>query len=206
MSSQPVPEVDAGPWLPQCVKPAHEGEEGFYGRAVREPPDTEAAQTTLGARDLPRVNARRDRAENRERMVEGAQVWWDEELPQPGAAEQAEAPAQKSSNPALAWLGATEEELDQAMEPASSSSQPPMLALENTPHQTPLPQELVSSQPLQNALLALPAPEDHPQEQQQQAANWGWQASWWGASSQPSDSWAQQEWHGQWWQQGSHQS
>ena len=138
--------------------------------------------------------------------MEGAQVWWDEELPQPGAAEQAEAPAQKSSNPALAWLGATEEELDQATEPASSSSQPPMLALEDIPRQTPSYHRLLSSQPPHNTLLALPAPEDHPQEQQQQAANWGWQASWRGASSQPSDAWAQAEWHGEWWQQGSHQS
>ena len=187
------------------MKPAHEGEEGFYGRAVREPPDTEAAQMMLGARDLPRVNARRDRAKNKERAEEGAQTWWDEEHPQPAAGGQAEAPAQKSSRPALAWLGATEEELDQAMEPASSSSQP-LLAWEDIPRQTASPQELVSSQAPPNALLALPASENHPQELQQQAAYWGWLASWWGASSQPSDSWSQQEWHGHWWQQGSHQS
>ena len=147
MSIQPVPEVDAGPWLPQCVKPAHEGAEGFYGRAVREPPDTEAAQMALGARDLPRVNARRDRAENRERIMERAQLWSDQELPRPGAAEQAEAPPRSSSQALLAWLGGPEEQLDQPMEPASSSSQPPMHALQKTPHQTPSPQELSSSQP-----------------------------------------------------------
>ena len=57
---QPSPQVDAGPWLPQCVKSVDEGKEGFYGRAVREPPDPEAAQRALGDRDLPRVNARRE--------------------------------------------------------------------------------------------------------------------------------------------------
>ena len=59
MNCQLFPQVDAGPWLPQCVKPVNEGEEGFYGRAVREPPDHQAAKRALGARDLPRINARR---------------------------------------------------------------------------------------------------------------------------------------------------
>ena len=42
------------------MKAVNEGEEGFYGRAVREPPDHEVAERVLGERDLPRVNARRE--------------------------------------------------------------------------------------------------------------------------------------------------
>ena len=52
-------QVDAGPWLPQCVQAEDEAAEYYYGRGVREPEDEQMTSKFLGPRDLPRVNAAR---------------------------------------------------------------------------------------------------------------------------------------------------
>ena len=50
-------QVDAGPWLPQCVQPPEQAAEYYYGRGAREASDWEMTAHFLGSRDLPRVNA-----------------------------------------------------------------------------------------------------------------------------------------------------
>ena len=54
-------QVDAGPWLPQCVQAPEEAAEYFWGRGAREPSDWETAAHQLGSRDLPRVDAAMER-------------------------------------------------------------------------------------------------------------------------------------------------
>ena len=61
MSFQPFFKVDAGPWLPQPVKTKDEGEAYFYGRGVREAPDTDVSVLRFADRDLPRTDVEKAR-------------------------------------------------------------------------------------------------------------------------------------------------
>ena len=57
----PFQQVDAGPHLPQCIKPPEEGKDYYWGRGVREAPDPEATSRAMGSTDLPCVNVVRER-------------------------------------------------------------------------------------------------------------------------------------------------
>ena len=64
VSFQPFLQVNAGPNLPQPTKTADQGQKYWYGRGVREPADIDMTVLSLGERDLPRVDTRRDRSDH----------------------------------------------------------------------------------------------------------------------------------------------
>ena len=64
--------MDAGPWLPQCVQAEDEAEEYYFGRGLREPEDEEMTSKFLGPRDLPRVDATREKIAHSEAFEDGA--------------------------------------------------------------------------------------------------------------------------------------
>ena len=64
--------MDAGPWLPQSVQAEGEADEYYFGRGLREPDDEEMTSKFLGPRDLPRVDATREKAARTEAKEEGA--------------------------------------------------------------------------------------------------------------------------------------
>ena len=116
MSFQPFQEVDAGPNLPQPLKVEHEGADYFFGRAVREPPDTDLNVLRFSAQDMPRLDVERARIDSR--LIEVA-----EEAPHPEAASSSGLLA-IADTPANQWLT-----------PGSPSSQPASVV----PRQVPWP-------------------------------------------------------------------
>ena len=52
--------MDAGPWLPQCIKCEEQGSAYWYGRGIREPADNELSAIAYVEHTLPTVDASRE--------------------------------------------------------------------------------------------------------------------------------------------------
>ena len=131
MSFQPVSEVDAGPSLPQPTKVEGEGERYYFGRGVREPPDTDRAVLAYGDRDLDRTDARRAKAKASFRPPQRRWASSSGEAPQTQASSQPPQPHLVPARPGFgppakaAVLKAAPSVFTGAVEPRAASFQPP---------------------------------------------------------------------------------
>ena len=198
--------MDAGPWLPQCVTVKDQASEYFYGRAVREPQDTEATTRALGPKDLPRMNAAREKV-GPSAFADPAGAFSPEPkdqldsyvgaAPAPGG----HAAAGHSSSSASMWLRPDLVNQDQA---GAASSQPPLLALEDivqVQQQQPLQHQVQQQQRQQQVRRPHVVPA---RSQYRQAAQWHAWASEPYYGGRDSCDWHEQEWGSQeqwWWSQ-----